>query len=78
MCYALKDHKCSVRIAGLIFIEFRFTDNIIFYTEEEEEEKADDIATSMDTICIRHKMEIGLDKTKMMTRNLKSFKERTR
>ena len=43
------------------------------FVNAEEEEEADDILTSMDTACTWYKMEIGTDKTKLMTNNPNDF-----
>ena len=43
--------------------------NFVVNAEEEEEEEADGVVTSMDTICTSYKMEIGHDKTKIMPNN---------
>ena len=56
MSDALEDHKGSVNIGCRIFINFHFADGVI--ANDEEEEAADDIATSMDTTCTRYKIEI--------------------
>ena len=42
------------------------------------EEEADVIVTSMDTVCTMYKMEIGPDKTKIMTHNLDGFQREIR
>ena len=46
-------------------------DDIVVNTDEEE--KADGIVTSMYTTCTRYKMEIGPDKTTIMTNNPDGF-----
>ena len=63
MSNSLEGHKDSVGIRGRSFINFRFEDDFVVNAEEEEE--ADRIVTSMNTTCIRYKMEIGHDKTKI-------------
>ena len=76
MSDALEYHKGSVSIGGRIFINFRFADDIVVNAEEEE--AADDIVTSMDTICTRYKKEIGPGKTIIMTNNPAVFKDRSK
>ena len=68
---ALEDHKGSLRVGGRIFINFRVVDDIVVNAEEEEE--PNDIITSVDTICTSSKMQIGLDKTEIMTNNPNGF-----
>ena len=46
-------------------------DDIVVNAEEEEE--AGDIVTSMDATCTKYMMEIGPDKTKIMTNNADGF-----
>ena len=58
----------DVSVMGRIFISFRFAVGIVVNAKEEEEE-ADGIVTSMDTTCTGYKMEIGLDRTNIMTNN---------
>ena len=70
----LKDHKNSDSIGCQIFLKLRFANDFVFNAEEEEE--ADGIVTSMDTISTWYKMEIGPVKTNIMT-TLTGFKERT-
>ena len=67
MCEALDDHDCSVSIGGRLITNFRFADDIGVNAEEEEE--AGVLADRFDTTTTRYKMEIGPDKTKVMTNN---------
>ena len=76
MSDALEYHKGSVSIESRMFINFRFADDIVVNAEEEE--AADDIITSMDTICTRYKKEIGPGKTIIMTNNPTKFKDRSK
>ena len=59
MCEALDDHEGSTN--------FRFADDIVVNAEQEED--AGVLADRLDTTTTRYKMEIGPDKTKMMTNN---------
>ena len=70
MCEALHDHEGSVSIGGLI-TNFRFADDIVVNAEEEEEAGA--LVDRLDTITTRYKIEIGPDKTKMITNNSNGF-----
>ena len=71
MSDALEDHKGGVSIERRIFINFRFADGIV--VDAEEEEDPDDIVISMNTACTRYRMEMGPDKTKIMTNNPDGF-----
>ena len=71
MCEALDDHKGSVSIRGRLVTNFRFADDIVVNAEEEEE--ADVLVDRLDTTTTRSKMEIGPDKTKVMTNNPNGF-----
>ena len=67
MCEALDDHEGSVSIVGRLIINFRFADDIVLNAEEEE--GAGVLVDRLDTTTTRYKMEIGPDKTKVMTNN---------
>ena len=67
MCEALDDHEGSVSIGGRLIANFRFADDIVVNAEGEEEAGA--LVDRLDRITTRHKMEIGPDKTKVMTNN---------
>ena len=71
MCEALDDHEGSVSIGGLLTSNFRFADDIVVNAEEEEE--AGVLVDRLDTATTRYKMEIGPDKTKVMTNNPNDF-----
>ena len=71
MCEALDDHEGSVSIGGQLIPNFRFADDIVVNPEEEEE--AGVLADRLDTTTTRYKMEIGPDKTKVMTNNPNAF-----
>ena len=73
MCEALDDHEGNVSIGGrLIYLfPFRFADNIVVNAEEEEE--AGVLVDRFDTTTTRYKMEIGPDKTKVMTNNANGY-----
>ena len=71
MCEALDDHEGSVSIGGRLITNFRFTDDIVVNAEEEEE--AGVLINCLDSTTTRYKMEIGPDKTKVMTNNPNGF-----
>ena len=71
MCEALDDHEGSVSIGGRLITNFRFADDIVVNAKEEE--KAGVLVDCHDTNTTRYKMEIGPDKTKVMTNNLNGF-----
>ena len=70
MCEALDDHEGSVGIGGRLN-NFRFADDIVVNAEEEE--VAGVLVDRIDTTTTRYKMEIGPDKTKVMTNNSNGF-----
>ena len=67
MCEALDDHEGSISIGGRLVINFRFANDIVVNAEEEEE--AGVLIDRLDRTTTRYKMEIGPDKTKVMTNN---------
>ena len=71
MCEALNDHEGSVSIGGRHITHFRFADDIVVNAEEEEE--AGVLVNGLDTTTTRYKMEIGPDKTNVMTNNPDGF-----
>ena len=71
MCEALDDHEGSVIIGGRLITNFRFADDIVVNAEEEEE--AGVLIDRLDRTTTRYKMEIGQDKTKVMTNNPNGF-----
>ena len=70
MCEALDDHEGSVSIGGRLITNFHFADDIVVNAEEEEE--AGVLIDRLDRTT-RYKMEIGPDKTKVMTNNPNGF-----
>ena len=76
MCEALDDHEGSVNIGRRLIANFRFADDIVVNAEEEEE--AGVLVDRLDTTATRYKMEIGPDKTKVVTNNPKASKERSK
>ena len=62
---ALGDHEGSVSIGGRLITNFRFADDIVVNTEDEEE--ADVLADGLDRTTTFYKLRIGPVKTKMMT-----------
>ena len=71
MCEALDDHEGSVSIGGRLITNFRFADDIVVNAEEEEE--AGVLVDRLDRTTTRYKIEIGPDKTKVMTNNPNGF-----
>ena len=71
MCEALGDHEGSVSIGGRLITNFRFADDIVVNAEEEEE--AGLLVDRRDTTTTRYKMELGPNKTKVMTNSPNSF-----
>ena len=65
MCEALDDHEGSVSIGERLITNFRFADDIVVNAEEEEE--AGVLVDRLDRTTTRYKMEIGPDKTKVIT-----------
>ena len=71
MCEALDEHEGSVSIGGRLITNFHFADDIVVNVEEEEE--AGILIDRLDRTTTRYKMEIGPDKTKVMTNNPNGF-----
>ena len=71
MCEALVDHEGTVSIGGQLITNCRFADDIVVNAEEEEE--AGILIDRLDRTTTRYKMEIGPDKTKVMTNNHNGF-----
>ena len=71
MFEALDDHEGSVSIGGRLITNFRFADDIVVNAEEEEE--AGVLIDRLDRTTTRYKMEIGPNKTKVMTNNPNGF-----
>ena len=74
MFEALDDHEGSGSIGGRLITNFRFADDIVVNAKEEGE--AGVLVDRLDTTTTRYKMEIGPDKTKVMTNNPNSFQRR--
>ena len=68
---ALDDHEGSVSIGGRLITNFRLADDIVVNAEEEEE--AGVLVDRLERTTTRYKMEIGPDKTKVMTNNPHGF-----
>ena len=71
ICETFADHEGRVSIGGRLITNFRFADDIVVNAEEEEE--AGVLVDRLDTTTARYKMEIGSDKTKVMTNNPNGF-----
>ena len=65
MSDALKEHDGKVSIGGRIITNLRFADGTDALAEEEQELEA--LVESLDKPCLRYKMEISAEKTKLMT-----------
>ena len=75
MCEALDDHEGSVSIGGRPITNFRFAD-VTVVNAEQEEEAGVLVDDRLDTTTTRYKMQIGPDKTKLMTNNPKWLPKR--
>ena len=71
MCEALDNHEGSVSIGGRLITNFRFAYGIVINAEEEEE--ASVLIDRLDRTTTMYKMEVGPDKTKVMTNNPNGF-----
>ena len=71
ICEALDYHEDSVSIGGRLITNFRFADDTVVNAKEEEE--AGNLVNRLDTTTTRYKMEIGPDKTKVMTNHPNGF-----
>ena len=71
MCEALDNHEGNITIGGRLITNFRFADDIVVNVEEEEEARVQ--VDRLDTTTTRYKMEIGPDKTNVMTNNPNGF-----
>ena len=71
MCEALDDHEGRVSIGGRLITNFRFADDSVVNAEEEEEAGVQ--VDRLDTTTTGYKMEIGPDKTKLMTNHPSGF-----
>ena len=71
MCEALEDHEGRISIGGQLITNFHFADGIVVNAEKEEE--AGVLVDRLDTTTTRYKMEIGPNKTKVMTNNPNGF-----
>ena len=72
MCEAFDDHEGSVSIEGRPITNFRFADDIVINAEEEDE--AGVLIYRLDRTTTMYKMEIGPDKTKVMTNNPNGYR----
>ena len=70
MYEALDDHEGSVIIGGRLITNFRFADDFVVNAEE-----AGVLVDRLDTTTTRYKMEIGPDRTKVMTNNQNGFQK---
>ena len=65
MSVALEEHDGKVKIGGRNITNLRFADDIEVLAEEEQELEA--LVESVDKTSTRYKMEIGAERTKLMT-----------
>ena len=63
--HAQEEHDGKVSIGGRNITNLRFADDIDAQAEEKQELEA--LVESLDKTCIRYKMEISAEKTKLMT-----------
>ena len=70
MSDALKEHDGKVDIGGRNITNLRFADDTDALAEEEQEVEA--LNDSLDKNSIRYQMEIGTEKTKLMTNSSNS------
>ena len=82
MSKALEEHDGKVSIGGRNITKLRFADDIDALVEEEQELEA--LVESLDKICIRYKITISAEKTRLMTstangiqREIKEIKVKT-
>ena len=68
MCEALDDHEGSVSIGVRLLTKFRFVDDIVV-----NEEEVGVLIDRLDRTTTRYKMEVGPDKTKVITNNPDGF-----
>ena len=71
MCEALDDHEGNVSIGGRHITNFRFADDIAVYAEVEQESGV--MIDRLDITTTKYKIQVGSDKTKVMTNNPNSF-----
>ena len=71
MCEELDDHEGSISIGGRLITNFRFAGGIVVNAEEEGEARV--LVDRLDTNTTRYKMEIGPNKTNVMTNNPNGF-----
>ena len=74
MYEALDGHEGSVSIGGRLITNLCFADDIVVNAEEKEE--AGVLVDRLDTTTTRYKMEIGPDKTRVMTNNSIGFQRK--
>ena len=66
----MDDYEGSVSIGGRLTTNFCFADDVV---NAEEEEEAGILVDRLDITITRYKMEIGPDKTKVMTNTPNGF-----
>ena len=76
MCKALDDHEGNFSIEGRLVTDFRCANDIAVNTEVEE--KAAVLLDRLDTSTTMYKLEIGPDKTKVMTNKPNTVQNRSR
>ena len=75
-CEVLNDHEGSASIGDRLITNLRFADDIVVNAEEEDETGV--LVDRLDTTTARYKVEMGLDKTKVMTSNPNGFQRETK
>ena len=74
MSDALEEHDGKVSIGGRNITNLRFADDLDALAEEEQGLEA--LVESLDKTCIRYKMQISAEKTKLMTKAPMASRER--
>ena len=70
MCEALDDHEGNISTGGRLITNFHFADDIVVNADKEE---AGILVDGLDKTTTRYKMEIGPDKTKVMSNKPNGF-----
>ena len=74
MSDALEKHDGKVSIGGRNITNLRFADDIDALAEEEQ--KVEALEESLDKTCTKYKIELGAEKTKLMTHSTLASRER--
>ena len=74
MSDALEKHDGKVSLGGRNITNLRFADDIDALAEEEQ--KVEALEESLDKTCTKYKIELGAEKTKLMTNSTLASRER--